>query len=370
LKKLILLTFLFLNSYIVFSDNKNNEPDTVSAIVMYKGVSNSFSFNIKSFSPDIIFEIIDSIRFSSTDEEVIRKADYLESVIMKNTKSIEKIRDSLLLSPDDYELVNFINIYLVTKKNEYFYSHSNSLIGFYESEVFPAHHIYNDWDTENTHCHHLGLFESDTCLKTTINLTDSINFCGYTHPFDGVVTSKFGPRNGRHHYGIDIGLWTGAPIQAAFDGMVRIARNHGGYGNVVVIRHYNGLETLYAHLKKIDVKPGQIVNSGDIIGLGGNTGRSRGSHLHLEVRYKGIAINPQQLIDFQEQKIIENEISLIKNKYGYQALPSNAEFHVVKKGDYLHQISETYGISIDKICKLNNISRNKILTVGQKLRIS
>lgn len=354
----------------ISNDNKN-ESDTVSAIVMYKSVKHPvFAQNIKNFSPDIIFEVIDSIRFAAKgDEELIAKADFLEETIFKKTKEIEKVRDSLFNIEQDYELVNFLNLYLATKKNDYYFSHTNSLIGFYEDVVFPAHHIYNNWDNTNTHCDHLNLFDKDTSKEMVLNLTDSLNFCGYTHPFDGVVTSKYGPRKGRMHHGIDIGLWTGAPIKASFDGMVRIARYHGGYGNVVVIRHYNGLETLYAHLKRPLVKPGDIVNSGDLIGLGGNTGRSRGSHLHFEVRYKGISINPQQLIDFKEQNIIENEVCIVKHDKGYAAFPNNARYHEVKKGEYLHLICQMYGLSISKICEMNNISKNKVLRVGEKLRI-
>lgn len=128
-----------------------------------------------------------------------------------------------------------------------------------------------------------------------------IDVSDYQHPIEGAVTSEFGwrPRFGRMHKGIDIALKVGDPVKAAFSGKVRIAKyNPGGYGYYVVIRHDNGLETVYGHLKRFTVKPGQRVKAGEVIGLGGNTGRSTGPHLHLETRYMGIAINPRAIIDF------------------------------------------------------------------------
>ncbi|MCM1336599.1 MAG: M23 family metallopeptidase [Candidatus Amulumruptor caecigallinarius] len=126
----------------------------------------------------------------------------------------------------------------------------------------------------------------------------------YVHPHNGAVTSEFGyrPRFGRVHKGIDIKLNVGDTVRAAFDGKVRVARyNPGGYGYFVIVRHDNGLETVYGHLKKFTVKPGQVVKAGDMLGFGGNTGRSTGPHLHLETRYMGVAINPRAIIDFDNK---------------------------------------------------------------------
>lgn len=124
----------------------------------------------------------------------------------------------------------------------------------------------------------------------------------YVHPIKAKVTSEFGyrPRFGRVHKGIDLGLHVGDTIVSAFSGKVRVARyNPGGYGYFVIVRHDNGLETVYGHLKKFTVKPGQVVKAGDVIGLGGNTGRSTGPHLHFETRYLGVAINPRAIVDFE-----------------------------------------------------------------------
>ena len=138
--------------------------------------------------------------------------------------------------------------------------------------------------------------------KVSIPDHKDIDVSSYVAPVKGKVTSEFGYRRQfrRMHKGIDIKLNIGDSIKAAFDGVVRIARyNRGGYGYYVVIRHYNGLETVYGHMSKYLVRPGQQVKAGQLIGKGGNTGRSTGPHLHLETRYMGIAINPRAIIDFE-----------------------------------------------------------------------
>ena len=121
-----------------------------------------------------------------------------------------------------------------------------------------------------------------------------------------VVTSNFGYRKSfkRMHKGIDVKVYIGDTIYAAFDGQVRAANiDPNGYGKYVVIRHYNGFETVYGHMSKQLVKANDFVQAGEPIGLGGNTGRSTGSHLHFEVRFLGAAIDPAEIFDFKEQKL-------------------------------------------------------------------
>jgi murein DD-endopeptidase MepM/ murein hydrolase activator NlpD len=236
-------------------------------------------------------------------------------------------------------------------------------------------------------------------------------------PFDGYLTSHFGPRKGRPHHGVDISLKTGDMIYAAWSGKVRYAKfNKGGYGNLVVIRHYNGLETFYAHLSKILVFPNQEVVAGEPIGLGGNTGRSFGAHLHFEVRFYDIPINPEHIIDFARKDVRDQNILVHKDLFKVN-LPSNdnliidspedneddhdhsveatdvlaavaipvaektevktksaaprefRKYHRVKSGDNLSKIASQYGVSIDDICKLNGINANKTINVGLMLRI-
>ena len=136
----------------------------------------------------------------------------------------------------------------------------------------------------------------------TIPQTANIDVTGYVHPIKGRVTSNYGyrPRFRRMHKGIDLGLSVGDTIVAAFDGKIRIAKfERRGYGYYLVIRHDNGLETVYGHLSRFLVKPDQYVRAGEPIALGGNTGRSTGPHLHFETRFMGLAINPAAIIDFE-----------------------------------------------------------------------
>lgn len=243
-----------------------------------------------------------------------------------------------------------------------------SLTGFYDSSIYPSHSMYDKWDTYQLFNDVTSdLNEGESRLLT---LEDTSNECRFYNPFKGLITSNFGWRDGRSHNGIDIDLQVWDPVVAAFDGMVRVARNHPGYGRVVIIRHYNGLETLYAHFHRLKVKPGDIVEAGQVIGLGGSSGRSTGSHLHFEVRFKGKPINPRSIIDFNNNNLKSSSINLIKTKYSYAAVPEGVYFHKVVRGESLFKIASIYGTTIDNLCSLNGIRRNKPLKVGQKLMVS
>ena len=115
---------------------------------------------------------------------------------------------------------------------------------------------------------------------------------GFIWPCDGVVVSGFGMRWGRMHEGIDIGCAFGTPNRAAASGTVIYAGWLGGYGNLVVIDHGNGLSTAYAHASSILVGVGQSVSQGETVSLVGSTGNSSGPHLHFEVRVNGQAVDP------------------------------------------------------------------------------
>jgi murein DD-endopeptidase MepM/ murein hydrolase activator NlpD len=138
-------------------------------------------------------------------------------------------------------------------------------------------------------------------LKDTLSVVIADSHCGFQFPHPGKVNSTFGWRKGRVHSGIDLQLEWGDTVLAAFDGVVRVSKYHKAYGNFIIIRHFNGLETLYAHLKKRDVLHGDTVLAGDLIGLGGSTGRSTGAHLHFETRFLGHPIDPEVFIDFENR---------------------------------------------------------------------
>jgi murein DD-endopeptidase MepM/ murein hydrolase activator NlpD len=191
----------------------------------------------------------------------------------------------------------------------------------------------------------------------------------YFHPYNGTVTSDFGWRDSAQHNGIDIDLNKGDKVASAFDGMVRVAKNCGGFGNVVIVRHYNGLETVYAHLSKIKVKPGQVILAGQVIGLGGSTGHSTGSHLHFELRFKGVPINPRYLISFSEQKLVCSEITLKKTKWGLAAYPTHIKVYQVQKGDTVFDIARHYATTTTSIKEINGLPNKTRLRVGQVINV-
>ena len=166
---------------------------------------------------------------------------------------------------------------------------------------------------------------------------------------------------------MDLEVWD--TVRTAFPGMVRVAKYYGGYGRVVVVRHYNGLETLYAHLHRLKVEPGDTIQAGDLIGLGGSSGHSTGSHLHFECRFKGVPINPLAFIDYKSQSLVSDTLVLKKTKYGYAAFPKGTQFYVVESGDNLYEIAQRFGTTIYKLAELNGIRRNQYLIIGQALRV-
>ncbi|MBL4754319.1 MAG: peptidoglycan DD-metalloendopeptidase family protein [Flavobacteriales bacterium] len=228
----------------------------------------------------------------------------------------------------------------------------------------PATQYYGKWDTYNTHPYPESLSRNDTSVELVLTQPGE----SYVPPVIGVITSNFG--DGRNHSGMDIDLQVWDTVVSAFSGVVRIARTHGGYGRVVVVRHYNGLETLYAHLHRLKVKPGQKVKAGELVGLGGSSGHSSGSHLHFEARFKGKPLNPRNFIDYRNNVLVNDTVILNKTKWSYSVVPKGLKYHRVNKGEFLYLISKQYGISINRLCELNGITRNSILRVGQKLRIS
>ncbi len=247
------------------------------------------------------------------------------------------------------------------------------LTDLYEEEI-PCHAHYDySWDQSKVHPYKYNL----ATMPETVEFLLTHGFDeDFQMPIHGRLTSKFGPRWGRHHNGIDIDLDKGDVVKAAFKGKVRIAQYSSGYGNLVVIRHYNGLETYYAHLSKLKVKEGDDVDAGSTIGLGGSTGRSTGSHLHFEVRYKGHPIDPAEMIDLGSYRL-KNHTFVVNKSYFSSTNPYESAhggsggsiYHKVRSGDTLSGIARRYGTSISRICKLNGISSRSTLRVGRRLKV-
>ncbi len=234
--------------------------------------------------------------------------------------------------------------------------------------------------------------------------TFMVDLENFTIPVDGYVTSNFGRRGSRrYHYGIDLKAQTGDTIYAAFDGKIRVKQyERRGYGYYLVIRHVNGLETVYAHLSKFLVEENDFVLSGQPIGLAGNTGRSYGSHLHFETRFLGKPINPNFIIDFENKVTHRDEYLVTNSSYqktnkssrvtvttgnannasvasgskGSSAGGTNkfvsgeVSYHRIQSGDTLGAIAKRYGTTVNELCRLNNINSRTILRVGRTLRVS
>lgn len=253
----------------------------------------------------------------------------------------------------------------------------------------PANDLYQGW-----HNNYVNRYNVEMPQEYKIDLR---HFCMPTP--SRLITSNYGYRRtfGRMHKGLDIKVYIGDTIRAAFNGKVRIvAYERSGYGKYIVIRHPNGLETIYGHLSKQMVKEDQIVQAGEPIGLGGNTGRSTGSHLHFETRFLGQAINPAEMFDFVEQDVTgdyylfrANGKGIVLN--GNERVPANLanvstpaasekkqpakkentiRIHKVKSGENLYVIAKKLGTTVEKLRKLNGLSRNATLRPGQILRYS
>ncbi len=238
-------------------------------------------------------------------------------------------------------------------------------------------HFIQSWDHDM--CYTSDLSNDINRLKDTIWICvqDSLND-EFVMPFDGRITSHFGWRRGRNHNGTDIDLNTGDTVRAAWSGKVRYAKyNEGGFGNLVIIRHYNGLETFYAHLSKHMVVPNQLVTAGDPIGLGGNTGHSYGSHLHFEVRFYDAPIDPEKLIDFENKKVLDENLLVHKGLFrpGYNSNytaatnSSGATYYRIRSGDTLSAIAARNRTTVSRICQLNGIRPTTVLQIGRNLRI-
>lgn len=221
--------------------------------------------------------------------------------------------------------------------------------------------------------------------------SQTIDVTGYFMPCPGKVTSNYGyrARFGRMHKGIDLAIKSNDTIYAAFDGKVRLTNYEAkGYGNYVIIRHPNGLETVYGHLNKQLVKPDDVVRAGDPIGLGGSTGRSTGPHLHFETRFMGYAINPSAIFDFANQTTHTDSYTFDKQTYTkarnyapngslakaetqnpYRSAKSSKTSYTVKKGDTLSSIAKAYGKSVTSLRNLNGLSKSSTIRPGQKLRL-
>lgn len=286
-----------------------------------------------------------------------------------------------------------------------------------ESEI-PSKDIYHNWNNKDIRTGNTSSkFIKDTVL---VLVADSHQF---VFPYKGKICSTFGPRGRRNHAGLDIKLSKGDPVVAAFDGVVRMAKNYSGYGKLVVIRHYNGLETVYGHLSKISVKINQKVKAGDLVGLGGRTGRATTEHLHFETRYLGVAFHPLHVLNFDNYQLAYDTLYVNRHTFKMTKVPvrkkpnspdfdddfkpidtipqiamdtakvdsinttvitenknvtkqkekttvNKSNYHVIQPGDTLYAISRKYHVPVAKICDINKMKPTDVLSVGKKIRLN
>ena len=258
-----------------------------------------------------------------------------------------------------------------------------------EERMNPSADLYQDWN--NVYAHR------ETALPDTFRI-DLRGFCMPTS--SRIVTSNFGARWGRQHKGLDIKVYVGDTIRAAFSGKIRIVNYEPkGYGKYVVIRHHNGLETIYGHMSKHLVVENQDIKAGEPIGLGGNTGRSTGSHLHFETRLCGVALNPALMFDFHNQDVTGDFYNFRRSRYAAESAQATrlrgagvtrtngddddsdmavassrssytptARYHKVKKGETLQSIARKCHTTVAALCKINRIGKTKRLMPGQILK--
>ena len=264
-----------------------------------------------------------------------------------------------------------------------------------ENAASPATSLYEEWSNK-----YVARYNQEIPETYTVDLR---HFAMPTK--SRMITSNYGRRWGRMHKGIDVKVYTGDTIVSAFDGKVRIVDYEGkGYGKYVVIRHNNGLETVYGHLSKHLVIENQKVRAGQPIGLGGNTGRSTGSHLHFETRLLGIAINPAFMFDFANQDVKADKYVFRRSEHIAQAgvrkhkataepqiqkaqaprqtaqpatiqqpqaqTPIRKETYTVKQGETLYSIATRNGMTVEQLCNKNGIPTSYVIRTGETLKIN
>ena len=272
-----------------------------------------------------------------------------------------------------------------------------------ETYQIPGYSLYDQyWDTENICSRPLNIPFGGNSLRIILVQSNNNPFF-FPCALNSSVTTRYGMIKNEFHPGVDLAVKSGSPVRNCFDGVVRMAKIYGDYGRVVVVRHYNGLETVYSNLSKIWVKPGQILQAGDIIGATGKSKRTGAEQLHFETRFMNACFDPSMIIDFNYMELKDNtlvlnetdmEISEKPNEEGGQKqetvtggtnVPKNeqskvpqerevlnesqAEYHIVKAGETMYRISQQYHISLAKLLQMNNMKETDVIDIGQKIRV-
>lgn len=347
---------------------------TMTALALFANVAVAQEVDSLAHVPEVdsLMVVVDSLKPNA------------DSVVMKRHEPIASVRSLGEVSPIDTLPTTSEELQIVLF-NDNTWRYVRTKPAQRDEKVFTE-----NWNTTVTHVYY-GVTADNLPESTAIQLIDSLT--GHHYPYKGYMSSKYGPRKGRSHQGVDLPLKTGDPVYATFDGVVRYsAFSSSGYGNLVIVRHDNGLETYYAHLSERLVEPNDRVVAGQQIGKGGSTGRSSGPHLHFETRYKGQSFDPERLFDFKTGELRNSEILLkrrhfsIHSKYEQDfneeeevakqeaaeraaatAPKQTTQYHTVVAGDTFGSLARKYNTTSEAIQKLNPGIEPTKIRIGQKI---
>lgn len=341
---------------------------------------------------DFIFEDEPILRFRSDFEGNKSAGPALE--VAKGIR-IEPLRELNMVIHEDTSSLDESELMIIEIEEEAQFAGSNQMV--------KVASYYSIWDTRSLNPY--GKRPQDFRENINISLYNEAEGRDWAPMLDGFrrLSSHFGWRNRRWHKGTDLALVTGDKVRSAFDGIVRISGTYSGYGRTVMVRHYNGLETLYGHLSKVSFEPNTLVKAGDVIGLGGSTGRSSGPHLHFETRYEGNQFDSENIYDYSDLqvRIKYQDFTLSSKLYDYlrggrslvadrylssdddldeideeeeyvEEVPVQTQqkmWYTVRKGDTLSAIARKSNMTLSELLKLNNISAKKKIYPGLKIRI-
>lgn len=365
-KKIIFSTFLLFMSISVFSQGREKGRIKKSTIIK---PNNPYYKDSEKKKDE--FDFLEE----NVPKQILDKQYQEENIPLKSpeSRSIVSVIDSTNLTPTTKITEGRKDIIEVEEEIQ---------LGETDEDWIKVADYYSVWDEKNIDPYDIDAKEFEG--PVVLNLVDRSNNHFSSSPTNnGPITSKFGWRWGRRHAGVDVDVETGDPIYSAFDGIIRVVGWDGnGYGRFMVVRHYNGLETLYGHLNKAEVSSNTIVKAGDMIAQGGNTGRSTGSHLHFETRYEGNAFNPTEVFVFpvgalkSEQLVLTPETFNVVRSSGVDEFTAGTKvkyrksvFIRVKHGDTLSGIANRLGIPLSELARKNKISVNGNLLSGRKLRV-
>ncbi|HEY0976906.1 MAG TPA: M23 family metallopeptidase [Flavobacteriales bacterium] len=348
-------------------DHMYADEDTLSAVVFYG--DDKLLDTDEALTDEMIEALLDSLcTLDVPPADLIEDLRLFRKIRGMGGDELTTLIDSLFELPEvPYALINEINLFADQLPQQVDVDRS-PVVAWSTTTLEPGFELYGNWNSAVPNPYGPELSANDTLLR--LRLTNDDLGHGFHTPVPPVVTSRFGWRNGRNHNGIDLDLEVWDTVRSVFPGVVRYASTCGGFGRLVVVRHFNGLETYYAHLHRLKVQPGDVVNAGDLVGLGGSSGHSTGSHLHFEVRFKGLAFDPSHVIDFSTGQLYCDTLVLKRTKWTYAAYPEGTHFHTVERGEHLVAIAELYGTSTNVICSLNGLKPTSPLRPGQRLLVT